>query len=330
MLLVCCCLLGACGSQLEAEMRPSTSPSDDDGTLTGSAIAGRILFSYDSAIWLWQGDRATVLRGDGAIQPNWSPDGRRFAFVQRGNSFSDVYIAAENGELSAQLTFNESGQAPNSFARAYESIWAFYPAWSPDGQELVITSQAAPPAGDPAAEYNLALYALPVGDGVLQPLFADAVLHSGRARYAPDGSGLIVAAVPVTGEQGSQLFWVDRSSGTSVPLAGTPLPAYDPAFSPDGAWLLFAAASERGVDIFITTPDGAQTTQLTQHGAARAPIFSPAGNQIAFLAADPGGSFDLWVADFALDAAGSPQISAPTRISEGLAIDADSGLSWAP
>ncbi|NJM08547.1 hypothetical protein HC891_23730 [Candidatus Gracilibacteria bacterium] len=296
----------------------------------GDPIAGRILFVRDAAIWLWQGERARLLLGDGATQPSWAPDGTRFAFVQRGNSFSDVLLATNAGEVIAQLTFNESQQAPNSFARAYESVWAFYPAWSPDGQEIVMASQASPPVGDPAAEYNLALYVLPVGDGAQRPLFAGDTVHSGRAHYARDGSGLVFAAVPTAADGTSQLYWLDFSSGIHTPLAGLPQPAYDPALSPDGAWLIFAAASAAGVDIFATTPDGTEAIQLSQHGSARAPVFSPDGTQVAFLAAAPGTGFDLWLADFSLDEQGFPSLGQPRRISDGLNLDPDGGLSWAP
>jgi TolB protein len=70
--------------------------------------------------------------------------------------------------------------------------------------------------------------------------------------------------------------------------------------------------------------------RLSDLGAARAPAFSPDGHQIAFLAIAPGdGGFDLWVADLATDASGGLRAGTPRRLTNGLGLDADSGLSWA-
>jgi TolB protein len=73
---------------------------------------------------------------------------------------------------------------------------------------------------------------------------------------------------------------------------------------------------------------GGAPARLTDMGAARAPAFSPDGSQIAFLAIAPGeGGFDLWVADLTADAGGL-RAGAPRRLTSGLGLDADSGLSW--
>jgi len=79
-------------------------------------------------------------------------------------------------------------------------------------------------------------------------------------------------------------------------------------------------------------PDAGGTTppiQLTNLGTARAPTFSPDGKQLAFLAIAPGGnSFDLWVLDLQPGANGAPQPSQPRQITQGMALDADSGVAW--
>jgi DNA polymerase-3 subunit gamma/tau len=69
--------------------------------------------------------------------------------------------------------------------------------------------------------------------------------------------------------------------------------------------------------------------QLTSLGAARAPAFSPDGKQLAFLAIAPGGnSFDLWVLDLQAGADGALTPGQPRQITQGMALDADSGVAW--
>jgi TolB protein len=117
----------------------------------------------------------------------------------------------------------------------------------------------------------------------------------------------------------------------------TPAQSYDPAWAPDGTWLAFAARANGRTDVFAmrstTSATGAgrigPPIQLTSIGTARAPAFSPDGKQLAFLAIAPGSnSFDLWVADLEMDAAGALVPGQPRQITQGMALDADSGVAW--
>jgi TolB protein len=283
-------------------------------------------------IWQWRGRAAARLLGDGAaFQPAFSPDGSRIAYVARGNDYSDVLLADAAGAPLAQLTTNGSRLPINSQERIYESSWAFYPAWAPTGDRLAVAAQPAPPSGDPAAEYNLGLYALPVGAGARAQLYAAEGAHCGRSVYAPSGAALLFvrAGSGAAGEQ--QIYRLELAGGAAEPVAGVPTPSYDPAISPDGRWLAFATHDGARTDIFAVPLAGGGTPQrLSDLGAARAPAFSPDGRQIAFLAIAPGeGGFDLWVADLTADAGGGLRAAAPRRLTTGLGLDADSGLSWA-
>ncbi|NTU84621.1 MAG: hypothetical protein HGA45_35525, partial [Chloroflexales bacterium] len=101
---------------------------------------------------------------------------------------------------------------------------------------------------------------------------------------------------------------------------------------PDGVWLAFAARDAGRTDIFALPSGGVGVPQrLTATGAARAPAFSPDGRLLAFLATSPGETgFDLWVADLRIAETGVLTAGEPRRVTTGLAIDGDSGLSWAP
>jgi TolB protein len=294
-------------------------------------LAGRLLFVRGGVIWQWRGRAASPLLGDGAaFQPAFSPDGSRIAYVARGNDYSDVLLADAAGAPITQLTTNGSRLPINSQERIYATTWAFYPAWAPSGDRLAVAAQPAPPAGDPAAEYNLGLFELSVGDGARTQLYAPDSAHCGRSVYTSSGDLLFVrAGSGASGQQ--QIYRMDRVGGGAEAFPGAPTPSYDPAISPDGRWLAFATRDDVRTDIFaLPLAGGGAPIRLSAVGSARAPAFSPDGRQIAFLAIAPGeGGFDLWVADLTADAGGGLRVSAPRRLTTGLGLDADSGLSWA-
>jgi TolB protein len=333
-------LLAACGPATPTTPPPepalplldptprSTGPVPTVASQNG-ALPGRLLFVSAGDVWLWQGEHGSQLtRGGTAAHPAWSPDGTQVAYIERGESYSDLVVLPLTGGAAQRLTDNGSRNPLRSFERIYDVVWAFYPAWSPDGSLIAFVSQYGPPAGSPASDPPLALYrttAAPGGTRTL--LFADPTGHVGRLAYAPDGSEIVFAFGP-NAEKPPRLLRFDLASEQVAPL-DAPEQSYDPAFSPDGRWLAFVMRDAAGTDIFALPANGGAPVRLTSSGAARAPVFSPDGNSLAFLAIAPGEvSFDMWVIDLGRAADGSLVPGSPRRITTDLGIDAGSGLAW--
>lgn len=318
--------LAACSAPAP-QATPEPGPAGE--AVRGEELPGRLLFARGAVVWQWQGREARPLIA-GAAQPAFSPDGERIAYIVRADGASDLMLADRRGAPLARLTQNSGQAPPTSLERVYESMWAFYPAWSPDGGELVVAAQPAPPEGDPPAEYALGLYAVGAGGGAGRPVYAEGGVTCGRSAIGPGGELVFVRTGDGAG--GEQRLFRLGADGAPEPLAGAPTPSYDPAFSPDGRWLAFAGRADERTDIFVLPAGGAGAPlRLSDLGAARAPAFSPDGRLLAFLAVSPGeAGFDLWVAELRADAAGALLAGEPRRVSRGLAIDADSGLSWAP
>ena len=322
-------LLSACARPVEGPA--DTQPLAPLVTVRGERLPGRLLFVRNGVIWAWEGQTGQPLFGAGqAWQPVASPDGSRIAYIERANSSSDLVLTDRDGHELQRLTSNGSSAAPNSLDRAYTSRWAFYPTWLPNGLELIFAGQAAPPTGDPAAEYNLSLYQLATAGGSDQALYANNEAHCGRTAAAPGEPALIVACTTIGTEGQQQLYRLLLTTGSAEPLSEAPSPSYDPAFSADGMWLAFAARSDERTDIFAlpSTGQGAAAQRLTTIGSARAPAFSPEGQHLAFLALSPGGGFDLWVADLSRNTVGQLSASNPRQLTTELKLDADSGISW--
>lgn len=334
-------LLAACGLDSPSppppaaqpiELRPTARTAGPAPTVAaqGVTLPGRLLFVKGGDLWLWQGESGRALTGSGdAFQPAWSPDGARIAYVQRGESYSDLMLMPADGGAPQRLTHDGSNSPPHSYERIYDSVWSLYPAFSPDGSEIAFASQYGPPSGSPAADYHLALFGIPTGAGGGKTLlYADESGHVGRSVYAPDGATIVFADAP-DGAGTPQLYRYSRAAATAEPQPGAPEQSYDPAFSPDGRWLAFAARDGGRTDVFVSAAGGGTPMRLTSLGTARAPAFSPDGALLAFLAIAPGAnSFDLWVAGLQPGPDGAPRALEPRQITSGLGIDADSGVAW--
>lgn len=340
-ILVLALLLVACGSEAVQQSSTSQPVWQPNATLPtaeilGDTLPGRLLFVRNGTIWLWEGRQAIPWLGEGQVwQPDWSPDGTQIAYVERGESYSDLILADASGATTARLTLNSSTLPSRSHERIYDSMWALYPSWSPDGKTIAMASQPSPPTGAPAIEYNLALYVVPATGGARVQVYSDSEAQTGHIVYTHDGRALVYtrAAIGSGGQQRIYRLMLDTQTSTLFP--GAPARSYDPAFSPDGTWLAFASRDTSGSDIWVlpgnpTDGSSPMPRRLTSIGSARSPVFSPDGQTLAFLAIPPGEhGFDLWVSQLSLREDGTLQAAEPRQLTKDMRIDADSGLSWA-
>ena len=239
--------------------------------------------AYDSqlsVIDVASGAIRTLTTGD-AVQPTWSPEGKRIAYWGlRNRNQRDLWTVRADGTDALAVTNDHAID------------WS--PAWSPDGRWLYFSS-------DRGGSMNLWRVRIDEEtgrtDGAPEPVTVPG-LWVAHARLSPDGRGLIFSSYMRSGniqrvgfDPSREAFVGDIETITSgSQFFTTPRP------SPDGKLLVFPGVSSSGQNLFISTSDGKDVRQVT-FGRSRdaRPKWSPDGERLAFHSSRDGGLYRIWV-----------------------------------
>ncbi|HEV7241840.1 MAG TPA: protein kinase [Thermoanaerobaculia bacterium] len=217
-----------------------------------------------------------------AVQPTWSPHGRRIAFwgVSTTPGRRDVW------------TVDPDAPNPNrSLVRVTSDLSLHWnPVWSPDGEFLYFGSDR---------DGTMNLWRIPMDEdsgkpiGESEPLSLPAQV-SGNYALSKDGELLFAA---VTRSYRLLALPFDTSSartGEARPLLrGTQeILTFEP--SPDGQSIAFTTTGARE-DLFIGNADGTRLRQLTNDDARdRGVTWSPDGTTLYFYSNRDGGGYHIW------------------------------------
>lgn len=329
--------LTACGVP---EPTPGAGPPRAAAAAEQKGPAGRLLFVRGGNVWQWAGGQETQLTKAGAdSQPRWSPDGSAFLFVRAGQSFTDLWLATDQGQTLRQLTHNQpKGGQPESQDYVLHTAMLSGPSWvhMADGSDRIVysTDAGANPENLTAKTATpLTLWIVNGLDGRPQPIYGTADLNGTAEGAALSPDGLKVAFTLDTtdansGKRTTQIYVVSLADGTYKALTHNPDGAYDPAWSPDGHWLAYAARSDGGskTAIWAMRADGSDQHRLIDGSADRGPAWSPDGNQLAFVRLQ-GADSGLYYVDLTAPNGGL-QAGSPQEIGNYSDVDPASGVSW--
>jgi Tol biopolymer transport system component len=192
-----------------------------------------------------------------ARNPTYAPDGRLAVSVD-----GDLWVISKGGDWS-RVT---SGGA-----------WDREPAWTPDGQSLVFSSDRAG---------NFDLWSVSVGAPNAQPT---QLTHSPLADAEPtvgrDGKIYFVR-----GRMGAAALWVRDASGAESRVTKEHAVERWPAVSPDGSRLAYVTVSETSRRLRVRTLSDGKDTVALADARIEQPAWSPAGDRISWTATGPRGA----------------------------------------
>lgn len=151
--------------------------------------------------------------------PAFSPDGKEIAFWSDRDGDWNIYVMNADGTSPIAVTNDPAVDAD--------------PTWSPDGTRIAFWSER---------DGNREIFVMNSdGTGVRRLTFT-ADVEEMHTEWSPDGSTLVFARGPYCDERrcGDDIA-VMNADGTSDRRLDLPTVAYDPAWSPDSRWIVFAA-----------------------------------------------------------------------------------------
>ncbi len=277
------------------------------GTPQGGGL-GQIAFSSDQGgtVQIWSvnsdgSDRRQITNlGDGACQPDWSPDGKRIVFISP--------CAGEENEYPGSSLFLINADGTGLVPLATLPGGDFDPAWSPDGAQIAFTTlrdriphiylytladntvkrvsspvnHDSHPAWSPDGTklaYETTRLGLPQiwtmapdGSGAGEFSKLDGANDTSPA-WAPDGGVVIFS-------RGSRPILIARQYGdpqaAQYPISERVQPVEDARFSPDGYWLAFTGQQDGSGEIFIMLRNGSSQVNLSNNpGADFHPAWRP-------------------------------------------------------
>lgn len=233
----------------------------DDGRLLWPAIArlaGTIVFERDCKLWRFDIDSGKAvpidvrLRGDAKYTPmrveNWtrsfselslSPDGKKVAFVARGEIFADF----SDKETDRDLRQGPSFRVTDTQARESQVVW------TPDSRALIYVSDRH--GEEELYRYDFAARA--------ELRLTNDLAPKRLPRVSPDGKWVAY----IYGQEAVRLLSLDGAVGREVCRARFVTGA-DLAWSPDGHWLAFIAQDERLFsNVYVVDIAGGEPHQIS-------------------------------------------------------------------
>jgi dipeptidyl aminopeptidase/acylaminoacyl peptidase len=214
--------------------------------------------SFDTQIWVAMvptGERYQLTSSKkSSMDPKWSPDGKRLAFISDRDGKRQIYLISATGGEALELTTLDGG---------VDTL-----EWSPDGNSIAFTSTGPEPKARKDRKEKYGEFDIVKGDYLMAQLWVIKVpaevsaqakekptpesltegqpFSVGQFAWSPDAQRLAFSATtnPSPAARGSSDIYVVRASDKGLKhLVSSSGPDVNPIWSPDGRQIAFQTAA---------------------------------------------------------------------------------------
>ncbi|MFP5342757.1 MAG: S9 family peptidase [Candidatus Limnocylindria bacterium] len=231
----------------------------------------RLAFVRDDEIWIVDADGARLTRvvgkPGGGTSPRWSPDGGRLAFLSRRRGWSQVWVIQAPVPRRGRPARDPRPPVARPVTPTGHDVEGI--AWSPDGQRIAVHGQLRLDA----LTTNQVALADPAG-GPLE-IVAGESSHDAGPVWMADGSLLFVSdadgwfqVVRRSADGRHRMVLTDGAREHGEPSGGT---GYVPLPSPDGSRFVHIEVHDGLIDLVVRALDGAATPRRGRGRPPRTP-----------------------------------------------------------
>ncbi|HRU46142.1 MAG TPA: DPP IV N-terminal domain-containing protein [Candidatus Marinimicrobia bacterium] len=189
-----------------------------------------------------------ISRAGTFTSPEYSPNGKKVAFVLTHEGNADIYTADRNGQNLQRLTSNPAIDTA--------------PSWSPNSREIVFTSDRS---GSPQ------IYIMDAEGGNVRRLTYENNYNS-SPKWSPKGDQIVFVSYQ---SRGFQIYLIDVTGENLICLTDNTGSYENPTWSPNGSHLVCASNRSGRWEIYSMLRDGSLLRQLTFTGGNTGPAWSP-------------------------------------------------------
>jgi Tol biopolymer transport system component len=260
------------------------------------SFPGSIVYAKAGNIWVQRGrDVRQLTTGGQDSMPSWSPDGTSVYFIRTTDAvglwpaqgverhYQETVPAIMRVDVSGTGGPEQIlGGTINVNGRSWFS-WIRQPVVSPDGTTIAMVSDGPDPT---KSDVVLQFYDPGTKKRTVPQVSESAPLGHQDPTWRADGRFLLYVRNGREGARGApEIFRWDVAKGKATQLTG---PGYlEPSYSPDGTYIAATRTGSFGNDLVILDAShGRELLRVTSDGASWSPVWSPAGDAIAFLHSD--------------------------------------------
>jgi Tol biopolymer transport system component len=217
------------------------------------------LWAFDLQNFKGERGQPRQLTSGGAVNvdPRFSPDGKRIAFVSTSyKGRFHVFVGDfSNGELTnvRRLTGESRSDLPRFYYSEFDH--EISPAWSPDGRELIYVSNRGHVYGTGG------FWRMKVEAGAeAHEIHYEETAWKARPEFSPDGKRIVYASY--LGGQWHQLWTMPAGGGDAFPISYGDFDNTNPRWSPDGNKIAFISNRDGNTSLWIQEVVGGAQRQV--------------------------------------------------------------------